>query len=153
MSMNAMSAQEFRVSETERLVSEAPNILAELFLALDARDYQTLTNCFMAEGVWNRQGRDLAGAEEIVAALKQERSPTLITVHAVSNVAVTMGGAAEGSARFYLTVFRHDDGTFPKGPVPVPRPTVVGLSIAEFVRQANGWRIKFLKTGPYAFIG
>ncbi len=141
------------MSETESLVSAAPNILAELFLALDARDYTALTGCFTAAGTWNRQGRDLTGAEEIVAVLEQARSPTLTTVHAVSNVAVTMRGTAEGRARFYLTVFRHDDGTLPKGPVPVPRPTVVGLSTAEFVRQANGWCIQFLKTGPYAFVG
>lgn len=133
------------------LLLAAPQLLSELFLALDARDYAALTACFAPDGVWTRRGRDLVGAAAIADTLQETRSPSLVTVHAVSTVAAALHAPDRGAARFYLTVFRHDDGTVPAGPVPVPIPAVVGLCTAEFVRISDCWRIQRLKTGPYAF--
>jgi hypothetical protein len=126
------------------------NRLAELFISLDANDYDALAACFMEDGAWTRQGRTLNGRSEIRAAL-MIRPATLRTIHIVSNVAITHSSDQIASVKFYLTVYRQDSSARP--PYPVPMPAAVGLCKAQFGQDGNEWRLASLETGPYVFVG
>ena len=134
----------------QKLWVAAANRLAELFISLDASDYDGLTACFAEDGAWTRQGKALNGRSEIRAAL-MIRPAKLRTIHIVNNVAITHSSDQIASFKFYLTVYRQESSALP--PYPVPMPAAVGLCKAQFGQDGNEWRLTSLETGPYVFAG
>ncbi|HEX4408559.1 MAG TPA: nuclear transport factor 2 family protein [Xanthobacteraceae bacterium] len=131
------------------LPSAAPSLLARLFMALDAHDYDTLGHCFAPEGSWLRQGKTLSGREQIRKTLLDTKPATRTTIHVVSNVCIDRQIAQSGTGRFYLTVYRHDSSSPP--PYAVPTPRNLGLCQVDYVLTGSAWLIRHLQTGPYVF--
>ena len=131
------------------LLSAAPSLLARLFMALDAHDYDTLAKCFSPDGAWLRQGRTLSGREQIRNTLADTKPATRTTIHVLTNVSIDRQTTNKGTGRFYLAVYRHDSGSPP--PYPVPTPRNLGLSKVDYVLINDEWLLQYLRTGPYVF--
>ena len=131
------------------LFGKASSLLAKLYIALDAHDFEAVAGCFSTDGVWIRQGKTLRGREEIQGTLSDTKPAIRTTIHVLTNVCIDSQSDREGTCRFYLTVYRHNS-EFPP-PYPVPTPGVVGLGNAELIYNGHQWLLQHMKTGPYVF--
>jgi ketosteroid isomerase-like protein len=126
---------------------QAQQLLARLFLCLDTGDHERLATLFQPNGVWVRRGKELVGAGEMVAALR-DRSATLVGHHVVTNVVVEPGGEGRASVIAYLTVYRHDSGARRSGAVPLAGPAALAICRGEIARGEHGWRFSRLVVDP-----
>lgn len=103
------------------LLSPCLQLLHRFFHCLDQSRYEQLISLFEPDAVWNRQGVELRGHDEIRLALAT-RSATQRIRHVLSNtfVAVEEGNMARLTS--YMTVYRFDNGVPPVGPVTINGP-------------------------------
>jgi hypothetical protein len=137
-----MAVQECDIPEVQ-----AQQLLAKLFLRLDASQHDQVPALFHPDGVWVRRGKELRGASQMIEALR-DRSPTLVGHHVISNVAVEIADDGGASFAATLTVYRHDGGAQRTGPAPLTGPAAIAACRGEISRGAQGWRFSQLVVGP-----
>jgi hypothetical protein len=122
---------------------DCAQILTRFFNEFDAWRYQEMVRLFAPDGVWHRQGRELKGADAILAALT-ERSTTQTVRHVVTNIEVTVRDEQTAESLLYVTAYQHDSGEQPTS-VPVIRSPSLLLAVpGKLVRTEDGWRIASL---------
>jgi hypothetical protein len=122
-------------------------IVARLFHYLDERSYDRLVNLFEENGVWLRQGKELKGRAEIMAALCA-RSSTYIIRHVLSNFLITSSQDEQPSAVAYMTAFGNDSGQVPIKPVEIRSPLGIFVVKCEFIQDGENYRFTRLELHP-----
>lgn len=120
------------------------------FRALDNREYGTLAALLAPDGVWQRQGAELRGEADILAAMGR-RSPTLRIHHLLTNVFAEPHGEDEAEVTAYMLVVRHDSGAEPAGSSPLSGVESIRTTRARLRRTPQGWRILRLGGDPVSF--
>jgi hypothetical protein len=115
-------------------------LLAKLFHRLDGGDYGGVAALFHADGSWMRRGKQLVGAAEIAAALT-DRSPTLVSFHVITNIAVDRVDEDRAAILAYLTVYRYDGGSARQGPAPLTGPAAIAICRGELTRRDGDWKL------------
>jgi hypothetical protein len=126
---------------------QCQQIVARLFHDLDERNYDGLVNLFEENGVWLRQGKELKGREEIMAALCM-RSPTYISRHVVSNFLFTSSRGEQPSAVAYMTAYGNDSGQLPIKPVEIRTPLGIFVVKCDFIQDGEKYRFARLELHP-----
>jgi ketosteroid isomerase-like protein len=136
------------LSETGQLVVEraAERAIVRLWTALDGADYEGVATSFTDDGVWHRQGKQLAGPAGVRAAMA-ERPKSARTRHLITNALVDAVDENNAEMQFYLTVYQH---TAEPADAPPPAPMnvqlTVALSKASLRKGPSGWQIRELKS-------
>lgn len=136
------------LSEIGQLVVEraAERAIVELWAALDSNDYDDVANSFTDDGVWHRQGKQLAGPAGVRAAMA-ERPKSARTRHLITNALVNAVDENNATIQFYLTVYHHTaDPADAPPPAPMNMPLTVALSKASLRKGPSGWKIRELKS-------
>jgi hypothetical protein len=132
----------------------AQHLLARLFHCHDARDFAQEVGCFTEDAGWLRKGETLQGRAAILRVL-HARSPSLVTMHLVTNVIVDLPAADpagdRADVRFFLTTYSQDEGTPPTGPLAPRALPSVGIGRATIRRDDGVWRISHLATDDWMF--
>jgi hypothetical protein len=118
----------------------AENLIVRLYNALDMHQPEKLGSFFAADGVWNRQGKALRGAEAIFAELSQ-RPKGRTTLHIVSNFMADPISDRELQTTYYLTVFRHDSDGAVKLPIAMSLPFAAIVCRTRVVLVGDQWLI------------
>lgn len=129
----------------------AQHLIARVFQFHDTRDFTAEAGCFAEDGAWLRKGELLEGRARIVATL-EKRPPSLVTMHAVTNVVIEHFTDDSADAAFFLTTYSHDDGTPVSGPVGLRRPPSVGIGRASLVKRDGAWLIHRFSTEEWVFL-
>lgn len=109
---------------------------------MDQGRYEETAALFTEDAIWVRGGKPVEGRAGILASLNQ-RPPTDISRHLVTNVLVSLTSADEATATACFVPLRgvkREDGT-----VAMPPITNVGDLSFRFRRETDGWRIAHLK--------
>jgi len=124
---------------------EVQQTLYRLFLHFDRREHRQAADLMAADGVWERQGRQLRGPDGAFAIL-EERPPGRTTLHLLTNVLVDLVAEGRADAVFYITTLRHDGAEPPRGPVPIDLPSSAYIFHAALRRTPEGWRIAAMRS-------
>jgi SnoaL-like domain len=122
---------------------DCAQILIRFFNEFDAWRYREMAALFAPDGVWQRQGRALRGADAILAVLEQ-RSTTQTARHVVTNVQVKALDADKAQSLLYVTAYQHDTGEQATAPPVIRSPSLLLVVPGELVRTEEGWRISSL---------
>ncbi len=136
------------LSETAQFAVEraAERAIVKLWAALDSKDYEGVATSFADDGVWHRQGKQLAGPAGVRAAMA-ERPKSARTRHVISNALVDAVDDNNAAMQFYLTVYQHTaEPADAPPPAPMNVPLTVALSKALLRKGASGWKIRELKS-------
>ncbi|MBT3990328.1 MAG: SnoaL-like domain-containing protein [Rhodospirillaceae bacterium] len=127
--------------DQERAIEwDCAQVVNKFYCLLDARNYDDLVNCFVADGVWKRQGNELEGRDAIMAAM-QERGDTLVIRHIVTNIQVTIHDENTVSTSEYVTIYRYDSDEKLEGPAPLDGPGVIFLYQDKMTKTDSGWQM------------
>jgi len=126
---------------TREIESECARLLIAFSHGLDDGDADGVASLFAADGVWDRQGTKISGAEAIRAAVR-ERPAGTVTRHHFTNIRVRVIDADHAESRAYYAVYRHV-GSGEPGPYPLAGPERVGDYVNRYRRTAEGWRITY----------
>jgi hypothetical protein len=107
------------------------------YRALDQGDLERVAAGFATDGVWMRQGHDLRGPGEVLAALRA-RPAGRVSVHLLHNVAVDVVGVNDASLEYVLVAYSHDGGA-EAPPPPAGRPAVLAWQRERMRREAGRW--------------
>lgn len=136
------------LSETAQIVVEraAERAVVKLWAALDGGDFDAVANSFTNDGVWHRQGKQLAGSAGVRAAMA-ERPKSTRTRHLITNAMVDAVDENNAEMQFYLTVYLHaaEPADAPP-PAPMNVPIAVALAKASLCKDASGWKLRELKS-------
>ncbi|MBV6304862.1 nuclear transport factor 2 family protein [Candidimonas humi] len=109
------------------------------FHALDTRRYEDVAALMARDGVWLRQGVELAGPAAVLATLRA-RPAARATCHVVTNLRVEPGEAQAGGeplrAQVYFYLSAYDNGD-EQG----MRLVAIRDCCDELVKTPQGWRI------------
>lgn len=119
----------------------------QFFWYLDEFRYQDLVATMEPEARWHRQGKILAGHQEILAAL-ESRSRTQKIRHVITNVQVTDHSADEAGTIAYMTSYKHDDGSQAPLPRKISAPAGFLLVQTRFRRHGDRWLISEQSATP-----
>jgi limonene-1,2-epoxide hydrolase len=131
-------------------VMDPAQTVIRFFRALDDRDYHVLVALLAPDGVWHRQGKELRGEANIVAAMSS-RSPTMRIHHLLTNVFAEPQGQDEAAVTGYMLVVRHDAKAELPGPAPLSGIENIRTIRARLRHTPQGWRILQLGGDPVSF--
>lgn len=110
------------------------------FHHLDRGEYEALAGLLTEDGVWLRQGQELAGPTVVLDKMR-ERPSGLTTRHLLSNIVVNLVGESQARVAYELTVYACAEGK------PARLATIMtGEDTLE--RTGAGWRIRLKKAQP-----
>lgn len=115
-------------------------VVTRFYRNLDLRDYAGIVALMTPDGVWHRQGKVLHAGPEVIQTLEQ-RSPTMVIVHMLTNMFAEMQGADTATVHGYMTAYRHDDGKPATGPSPLTGPASMARIEVQLKRHQGAWRI------------
>lgn len=136
------------LSETGQLMVEraAERVIVKLWAALDSADFEGVAGSFADDGVWHRQGKQLAGPAGVRAAMA-ERPKSARTRHLITNALVDAVDENSAEMQFYLTVYHHTaEPADTPPPAPMNVPLTVALAKASLRKGPSGWKIRELKS-------
>ena len=125
-------------------------VVLRFYRAIDDRDYAGLVSLFAPDGVWLRQGTELRGEDEIMAALNQ-RSATLRVVHIITNLYEEFVDDGEVDVHGYMAVVLNDPKTPHEGPMPLAGIDSIRPTWARLRSTGEGWRIVRIGSGAPTF--
>jgi 3-phenylpropionate/cinnamic acid dioxygenase small subunit len=133
-----------QASENEALLQlllderEITTVLHKYAAALDQKDWVLLSNCFVADASAHYETiGSLQGYPAIEALCRQALKNMAVTQHLISNIDITVDGDNARSA-CYLQA-QHVRPNTPGG----DKNIIAGQYEDEWVRKAQGWRIRF----------
>lgn len=134
--------------EEERKIEwDCAQVVNRFYNSLDDRRYEALTDCFMEDGVWKRQGKELHGRDAIMSAM-EERGDNLVIRHVVTNIEVNIQDSDHVSTSEYVTIYRYDGDEKTEGPAPLDGPGVIFLYKDKMQRTDSGWKISDKRGKP-----
>jgi len=125
---------------------ECSQVILRFFRALDESNVEALLSVVAKDGVWVRQGTELAGHAAIRDAFAQ-RPANRTTLHLVTNLVVDVDGAATARATSYLTVHA-ETGQAGREVCPAGPPKLIAVSNTDLRRDEDGWKILTLRSRP-----
>jgi ketosteroid isomerase-like protein len=142
--------------QTSRRAQEAAPLtdplgsVVRFYRAIDDHDYPAMLRLLTSDVVWRRQGIDLKGEAEIMAAMAK-RSPTLRVRHILTNICTSPLSDAELDVSAYLLVVLHDSQSEPTGPSPLAGIDSIRTARVRLRQQPDGWRIAHVSSDPPVF--
>jgi ketosteroid isomerase-like protein len=136
------------LTEISRLTIEnaVKRAVVTLWAALDSGDFEAVAASFSNDGVWHRQGKQLAGPSGVRTAMA-ERPKSARTRHLITNTLISIVDENSAEMQFYLTVYQHTaDPADAPPPAPMSVPLTVALAHASMRKEAAGWKIRELKS-------
>lgn len=125
---------------------ECMSVVNQFFRNLDLRDYAGIVALMAPDGEWHRQGKVLKAGQMVIDTLN-ERSPTMVIVHMLTNMfCETKGDTA--TVHCYMTAYRHDDGKPVDGAAPLSPPASMARIESQMVRLQGKWRVKKSSSTP-----
>jgi len=111
-------------------------VVLTFFHALDTRRHDAAAALMADDGVWMRQGRRLAGRQEVLDALNA-RAAERSTCHVITNLRLVDGNEARATVCYFLTAYDsvpHEQGGAPR---------LVSIRECQdvLVNTAGGWRL------------
>ena len=126
-------------------------VLLSVFRDLDEFAYQRLVEQFAADGVWRREGRELAGRTQIRAALEQ-RPRNQVVRHLITNLIIDVETHSRARASGYNTAFRALDTAPADLPAPITAPLGLWVLDATLLCHDSVWLIADLRqTQQFSF--
>lgn len=113
-------------------------VVYRFFAGLDTRDHAASAALMAENGIWNRQGNELAGSAAVLAAL-EKRDPKRQTAHIVTNLWIEDATANTARVRFYMSAYEIQTGN--DGQTGAPQFLGVRACIDELVKEGDQWRI------------
>ena len=114
-------------------------VVYRFFLGLDQRDNQGVAALMAEDGVWHRQGVELAGPAAVLAAL-EKRDPKRRTAHTVTNLWVESATREAARVRYYLVAY--ETTVDAQGRESEPRMLGVRDSTDDLVPENGSWRVR-----------
>lgn len=114
-------------------------VVYRFFAGLDTRDHASSAALMAKNGIWNRQGNELAGPAAVLAAL-EKRDPKRQTAHIVTNLWVEDATATSARVGFYMSAFEALTGD--DGQPGAPQFLGVRACIDELIKEGDDWRIQ-----------
>ena len=134
------------------LETDCQRVLLSVFRNLDEFDYASLVGYFAVDGRWQREGRELVGREQILAAL-EPRPRNQVVRHAITNLIVDLETRSSARASGYNTAFRALDVAPADLPVPIKSPLGLWVLDAKLVCYRDVWLITELRqTKQFSFV-
>nr|MBF0684800.1 nuclear transport factor 2 family protein [Pseudomonas sp.] len=128
----------------EQLIIDIHPVLSQLthqfFWHLDEFEYEQLVNLMEPDARWHRQGRVLAGHEDILSALR-ERSSTQKIRHVITNIQLTEASRHEAKVVAYMTAYKHDSGVETALPREIKAPGSFLLVRTHFRHDGSRWLV------------
>jgi hypothetical protein len=125
----------------------AAQTVIRFFRCLDERDYRGMAALLAPDGVWSRQGQELRGESDLLAAMER-RSASLRVHHLLSNLLTETMGEDRANVTAYMLVVRHDGGA---APAPLEGIASIRTLRARLRRAPTGWLIERLGGDPPSF--
>lgn len=132
------------LTDQDRTVLRCTQALQWFFLHYDQRDYSAMLDLFLEDGVWHRAGQALEGRERIRQVL-EARPVQQKVMHVVTNIAVVPIDAGQAEARFYISVYRHDNVSDAHQVPVIAGPSMIVSGSAELVADGDIWRLRCLR--------
>ncbi|CAN5512913.1 hypothetical protein BH09PSE5_BH09PSE5_20200 [soil metagenome] len=112
------------------------------FHCMDEQRYSDMLAMMVPDAVWHRQGKRLAGHDQIRAALN-ERSTSQRIRHVLTNGFVEREDSEGADYVAYMIGYKYDDGTTRQPPLTISGPMRMLLLNTRFVRRLDGdWLIQ-----------
>ncbi|SFU11293.1 nuclear transport factor 2 family protein [Mesorhizobium sp. YR577] len=121
--------------------------LYRFFLALDERQFDTMTQIMTPDGLWRRAGIEIRGGGMLLEVMGK-RGADRHTRHILSNMIIDMETAEAATARFYSTAWVYVGAPDEKGVCPIDIPSSIGVYTAKFARTEKGWQMADLRSKP-----
>ena len=122
------------------MLEELLQLTHRFYYDLDESRYPELVAAFREDGVWHRQGKQLKGHAQIMAAM-QARPRTQRTRHVISNAFLSESDANSATLIAYMTAYRFDDGSTRNPPYPIEGPFRFNLVKIRFMLERGAWRM------------
>ena len=141
-----------RAAERE-IEADCGRVVLSLFRDLDAFDYRKLIERFAIDGLWQREGRELAGRGQILTALEQ-RPRRQVVRHLITNLVVDVQSPSRARVSGYNTAFRALDASPAELPASITAPLGLWVLDATLVLQGEDWLIAELRQAKqFSFAG
>jgi hypothetical protein len=117
-------------------------LIAQYCHLIDGGEASRVGELFANDGVWASAETTMTGQAEITRAFRRrEADKGRISRHVCANILIDV--IAENQARGVccFTLYRHD-GELGRARAPSMAPTMIGEYLDQFVRTAEGWRIR-----------
>lgn len=124
--------------------ADCARVIISLFRDLDAFDYPRLIGNFAPDGLWAREGRELVGHAQILAALAQ-RPRNQVVRHLITNLIVDATSSSEACAGAYNTAYRALDVAAESLPARIDAPLGLWVLDARLACREGVWRITALR--------
>ncbi|MFF7399422.1 nuclear transport factor 2 family protein [Achromobacter sp. NPDC008082] len=111
-------------------------VVLTFFHALDTRRHDAAAALMADDGVWMRQGRRLAGRQEVLDALNA-RAAERSTCHVITNLRLVDGDEARATVGYFLTAY----DSVPQEQGGAPRLVSIRECQDVLVNTADGWRL------------
>ena len=133
------------------LEGDCQRVLLSVFRSLDEFDYRSLVECFAVDGLWQREGRDLVGREQILAAL-EPRPRNQVVRHLITNLIVELETRSSARVSGYNTACRALNVSAADLPVTIKSPLGLWVLDAKLVCYRDVWLITELRqTKQFSF--
>jgi len=130
---------------------DCQRVLLSVFRNLDEFDYRSLIEYFALDGLWQREGRDLVGREQILAAL-EPRPRNQVVRHQITNLIVDLETRSTARASGYNTAYRALNVSAADLPVTIKAPLGLWVLDAKLVCYRDVWLITELRqTKQFSF--
>ncbi len=124
--------------------ADCARVVLSVFRDLDAFDYPRLIGHFSADAMWEREGRELTGHAQILAALGA-RPRNQWVCHLITNLIVDATSASGARARGYNTAYRALEVEPGMLPARIDAPLGLWALDAGLTCREGVWRIDTLR--------
>lgn len=114
-------------------------VVYRFFLGLDRRDNHMVAGLMAEEGVWHRQGSQLIGRAEVLAAL-EARDPKRRTAHTVTNLWIESATLRTVRVHYYLIAY--ETVLDNEGREGSPKMLSVRQGTDDLVLEGGSWRVQ-----------
>ena len=132
--------------QRRKIQQECRDIIVNLVTLSDRGSADEALAYFVADGVWVRGGKPMAGHPQLLAYFN-DRTPGMLTRHLVSNMMIDVIDDRTATGLSYYTAYVHDSGP---AALTLPAPLGIPFSVGEwhdrFRLTDNGWRIVHRET-------
>lgn len=124
--------------------ADCQRVVLSVFRDLDAFDYARLIEHFTLDGLWEREGRELVGHEQILAGLEQ-RPRNQVVRHQITNLIIEAHAPSQARASGYNTAYRALGASPHDLPVAIKAPLGLWVLEASLVLCGDVWLIGGLR--------
>lgn len=131
-------------AERRGIEADCARVILSVFRDLDAFEYPRLIGHFSTDALWEREGRELVGHAQILAALEARPRNQLVR-HLITNLIVDATSLSEAHASGYNTAYRALDLASGLLPVKINAPLGLWVLDARLSCREGVWQINTLR--------